>query len=60
VPAVLRYEAEHLSPRTYTTLVSVDKASAIVLEWDHMAHADEYSLTTWGHFARDLTEVDRK
>ena len=55
VAPLLRHTAEHLSPQTYLTLVSGDTESGLVLGWDHLADADEYSLLTWGDFAFDLT-----
>jgi hypothetical protein len=54
VTPVLRHEADDLSRRTDLTLISGDRKSGLVLTWDHLSYADEYSLLTWGDFALDL------
>jgi hypothetical protein len=56
VAPLLRHEADHLSHQTRATLVSADAKSGLVLGWDHLSYADEYSLITWGDLAFDLTE----
>lgn len=56
VDAMLQHAAEHLSPRSDLTLISGDGESGLVITWDHMSHADEYSLVSWGSFAFDLTQ----
>lgn len=56
VSAVLRHAAAHLSERSDVTLVSAEAESGLVLAWDHLAYAAEYSLMTWGGFAFDLGE----
>jgi hypothetical protein len=56
VSAVLRHTAAHLSQRSGVTLVTAEADSGLVLTWDHLAYADEYSLLTWGRFAFDLGE----
>lgn len=56
VGPVLRDAAAHLSERSDLTLVSAEAESGLVLGWDHLAYADEYSLMTWGGFAFDLGE----
>ncbi len=56
VGAMLRHTAEHLSPQSDLTLISGDAQSGLVVAWDHMSYADEYSLLTWGGFASDLTQ----
>jgi hypothetical protein len=56
LPPVLRHAADHLSRQSDLTLVSADGKSGLVLTWDHLAYADEYSLVTWGELAFDLTD----
>jgi len=56
VAPLLRHEADHLSHQTRATLVSADAKSGLVLGWDHLSYADEYSLITWGDLAFDPTE----
>ena len=53
--AMLRSEADRLSRRTDLVLITGDQASGLQLTWDHLSHADEYSLCTWGVFALDLS-----
>lgn len=55
VAAILRHEADRLSHKTDLVLITSDHASGLVLTWDHLSHADEYSLWTWGVFALDLS-----
>lgn len=55
VSPVLHHTADHLSPQSDLMLIAVDRKSGLVLTWDHLAYADEYSLLTWGEFASDLT-----
>jgi len=55
VAAVLRHAAEQLSHQSYLTLVAADATSGLVLGWDHLPSADEYSLNTWGDLAVDLS-----
>jgi hypothetical protein len=55
VPPLLRHAAAHVSPQTDLTLVTEAAASGLVLGWDHLAYADEYSLLAWGELAFDLT-----
>lgn len=55
VSPLLRHIAEHLSPQSDLTLATGDAKSGLVLAWDHLAYADEYSLVTWGELAFDLT-----
>ncbi len=56
VGAMLRHTAAHLSPGSDLTLISGDTKSGLVVTWDHLSHADQYSLLTWGSFAFDLTQ----
>lgn len=56
VGAMLRHTSERLSAQSGLTLISGDAKSGLVLTWDHLSYADEYSLLTWGRFAFDLTQ----
>lgn len=56
VSPLLRNEADHVSRRTDLTLVTADAASGLVLGWDHLPYADEYSLLAWGELAFALTD----
>jgi hypothetical protein len=55
VGPLLRHTAAHLSRDTDVTLVTGEADSGLVLTWDHLPNADEYSLLTWGRFAFDLS-----
>ena len=52
---MLRGTAEGLSRKSDLALISGDARSGLVLTWDHLSYADEYSLMSWGSFAFDLT-----
>ena len=56
VGAVLSHTALHLPQARNLTLVTAEAQDGLVLGWDHLADADEYSLLTWGRFAFDITE----